>query len=109
MDTPVFICTRDPSWTGRTARIDPATLLSIVPPDGKYSCACASAWYIIPCCSRPSPSIPPKAAAERTLVYVCGPASMIDDTERVLSQQEGGADGRPPILRKEQVLFEKWW
>ena len=42
--------------------------------------------------------------AERTLVYVCGPASMIDDVERIYTKE----GGRPP-LRKEQVLFERWW
>lgn len=47
------------------------------------------------------------AAAERTLVYVCGPASMIDDVERVYTK-ETGPDGRTP-LRKEQVRFERWW
>lgn len=46
-------------------------------------------------------------AAERTLVYVCGPASMIDDVERVY-REGGGLEGRPP-LRQEQVRFERWW
>lgn len=40
-------------------------------------------------------------------MYVCGPAFMIDDVERIYTK-EGGPDGRPP-LRKEQVLFERWW
>lgn len=46
-------------------------------------------------------------AAERTLVYVCGPAAMIDDAERIYTK-EGGPGGRP-ALRREQVLFERWW
>lgn len=32
--TTQFICTRDPTWTGRTARVDPALLWSLVPADG---------------------------------------------------------------------------
>lgn len=40
-------------------------------------------------------------------MYVCGPAAMIDDAERIYTTEEGPG-GRPP-LRKEQVLFERWW
>lgn len=100
-----FICTKDPAWSGRRARVDAPLLWSLVPADGTYGWLLSQkkrgeALIILY-------PIHMHAAAERTLVYVCGPASMIDDVERVYTK-ETGPDGRT-ALRKEQVRFERWW
>lgn len=111
---PQFICTRDPAWKGRTARIDAPLLSSLVPSDagachGRPSVVTALSSHSPLMCLylRTSPFLSQAAAAARTLVYVCGPASMIDDSERVYTTQDGPG-GRAP-LRKDQVLFERWW
>jgi ferredoxin-NADP reductase len=84
-----FICTQEKkekekeaavSWTGRTARIDAALL-----------------WSLIPLGEPP-----------QTLIYVCGPSAMIDDVERWACVDGDPRGGRPP-LRRELVLFERWW
>lgn len=42
IDPPLFICTRDPAWTGRTARIDGPLLSSLSPSDDDGTCPAVS-------------------------------------------------------------------
>ena len=49
----------------------------------------------------------PHTGQDKALVYVCGPASMIDDAERTYLAEDKATARKP--LRKEQLRFEKWW
>lgn len=44
VDPPLFICTQDPSWQGRTARVDAPLLWSLVPADGTSVSVSCGGW-----------------------------------------------------------------